>query len=1031
MYELEKLRITSADAPLYLLKKDFPDLQVSFFQTEVAKLSRAQVLAFLYEVQYGLQNPKRTKYLSVQERFDAALMQYLPQASNIAEKVRELRLNYVEIEPEADAATATAAAVTAAATGVGAAAAAASSSSAEHSGFVKQYRELALEQTKVFYECFVEPLIERHLGFVYALVKAQHPSLNDEVNKDLVSAILNFYFSYNRLDVSLQWRQEHCYDCSETHMLSRMLLNPSSMSSMVAERVNQAVAMWNKQAKEQAKATGGKQQKLSVRDWAMLYIQQLMSCGVGFHEMLSVFRNLMGTSSVPKNIGEIYECIYDLIANPTNRKQLFDHECLPISQLAPDALGLFAQMEMFLQHDINGKLKALYVYTINACLEDKSGEYPLWISVRELDVDERDLYAEKQGAFDFYDRMEVIEADGFALEPSEGIALAYEGKSADELKAIDPKVNELFKWFFEMYFLDICENPGVNDLENTLPYKLFARHYSEILKRNGVDLSELEPKSGSKKSKFTAKEAESLELYRVHPHFIKLYEDFTQEALEVLSLYQFPKLKLFNSRHALANVRGMITKAFPEVRCVYDHMVEQRHIAEHLMFYGKVMSLPAGAVAAAATAAKPVPAATTAKKGRGKAKAAQDSAKLSPQELAQEEIRTKGISGSSWIHLAPVTSSIRSLQFDDFFRPYADRLNNGNNTDTTVLEDTFKEVGKIYSHINTTTKKLFELCLDSLHEDLQLHKDEIQRFPNFKTFLFECKQIAFQRRLFLIELLNCSLADAATLEQAYAFIYNTKQKYGIYHACRGLMEPTEAYFKGEVFTFALNEAPVFEADSDNVGEFFIGQAYGNYAGLTTVDDEAEAKTETETETKAESDSDSDSDSESVSVSTTAAVSADEAEPVALADDAANDEADAADEYADALDDVIDDDDEEDYDTEYDVSLFEDDDDDEDDKNDADEDDLVAIDDDEELVVSEDEAADETKTEADAEPEAEDEAEDAAEAEAAAKTQAAPVSEPEPVATKVATPEPMSTTERLGNKAKKLLSRISSRNSSRR
>ena len=166
MYEIEKLRIEAPDLPLQYLKDTFPELKVSFFRKSLDGMARDYVIRSLYGV-HGKKKPKKAKDRKPEQRRKLEYERFAPSLKKIKTQVEQLRGRNLP-PPE----------------------------------FVAQFKELALQLTRDFFECCVQPSLEAKLKDLRATVAKP---LRLENHAPLTNTILGQYFGTFGRDVPIRW----------------------------------------------------------------------------------------------------------------------------------------------------------------------------------------------------------------------------------------------------------------------------------------------------------------------------------------------------------------------------------------------------------------------------------------------------------------------------------------------------------------------------------------------------------------------------------------------------------------------------------------------------------------------------------------------------------------------------------------------------------------------------------------------------------------------------------------------------------
>ncbi len=169
MYEIEKLRIEAPDLPLQYLKETFPELKVAFFRKALDGMVRDYVIRSLYGI-HGKKKPKKAKDRKPEQRRKLEYERLAPTLKKIKTQVDQLR--GLSLPP---------------------------------TEFVAQFKELALQLTREFFDCCVQPNLEAKLKDLRATVAKP---LRLENHAPLTNTILGQYFGTYGRDVPLRWMLE-------------------------------------------------------------------------------------------------------------------------------------------------------------------------------------------------------------------------------------------------------------------------------------------------------------------------------------------------------------------------------------------------------------------------------------------------------------------------------------------------------------------------------------------------------------------------------------------------------------------------------------------------------------------------------------------------------------------------------------------------------------------------------------------------------------------------------------------------------
>lgn len=169
MYEIEKLRIEAPDLPLQYLKETFPELKVAFFRKALDGMVRDYVIRSLYGI-HGKKKPKKAKDRKPEQRRKLEYERFAPSLKKIKTQVEQLR-----------------------------------GCSLPPTEFVAQFKELALQLTRDFFDCCVQPNLEAKMKDLRATVAKP---LRLENHAPLTNTILGQYFGTYGRDVPLRWMLE-------------------------------------------------------------------------------------------------------------------------------------------------------------------------------------------------------------------------------------------------------------------------------------------------------------------------------------------------------------------------------------------------------------------------------------------------------------------------------------------------------------------------------------------------------------------------------------------------------------------------------------------------------------------------------------------------------------------------------------------------------------------------------------------------------------------------------------------------------
>lgn len=491
MHELEKLRIVASDVPLKYLKDSFPELNVYFFKREIDELTREYVLRGLFGL-YGKKKPKKLKNRPDNVRMKLALDKYTPTCNGVKNKVENLRLE--GLDPNE---------------------------------FLKVFKDLARDQTSVFFDIFVVPSIDMRVNWLRTIASNV---VHDDKFGWVTSELLCDYFCANIKDVPLDWinEQYHCNDqLPQRFGRSLQLQSAHSFVSDIFKRTS-----------------------LRVEDRGGIIVSYLMRHGCSLDDVLT-FLSLANTLNAELCKKEVISWI-----NQHLKKPGFFTRVAPVLPKRHKEMRLFlTQMDLFSQIDDHGCPHVFYVYTVQGLDEVRNEFVPVLVLTREIPVTEQDLNPDLSKLF----IVEELDRSGNALQPVEQLP------DEDKPIILNDRLMEQYiqnrfreqKGFFNQWEDANVFEASVSRLQRWLSFN-FLQHYDEILQKQGISLpaDDLEVTMDPQGYKL---------FYRFHPHFKQTYQELSSQAFEMLKPEDFPKLQFVVSSSLSTPIGDIVKAAFPNV----------------------------------------------------------------------------------------------------------------------------------------------------------------------------------------------------------------------------------------------------------------------------------------------------------------------------------------------------------------------------------------------------------------------------------------------------------------------------------
>lgn len=492
MHELEKLRIVASDVPLKYLKDSFPELNVYFFKREIDELTREYVLRGLFGL-YGKKKPKKLKNRPDNVRMKLALDKYTPTCNGVKNKVEYLR----------------------------------SSDASDPNKFLKDFKELARDQTSVFFDIFVVPSIDMRVNWLRTIASNV---VHDDKFGWVTSELLCDYFCANIKDVPLDWinEQYHCNDqLPQRFGRSLQLQSAHSFVSDIFKRTS-----------------------LRVEDRGGIIVSYLMRHGCSLDDVLT-FLSLANTLNAELCKKEVITWINHNLKKP----DFFTRVAPELPKRHKEIRLLLTQMDLLSQIDDHGCPHFFYVFTVQGLDEVRNEFVPVLVLTHEIPVTEQDLNPDLSKLF----IVEELDRMGNALQPVEQLP------DEDKPIILNDRLMEQYlqnrfreqKGFFNQWDDANVFEASVSRLQRWLTFN-FLQHYDEILQKYGISVpaDELNVKM----------EPHGYEIfYRFHPHFKQTYRELAAQAFEMLKPEDFPKLQFVVSSSLSSSIEDLVKAAFPNV----------------------------------------------------------------------------------------------------------------------------------------------------------------------------------------------------------------------------------------------------------------------------------------------------------------------------------------------------------------------------------------------------------------------------------------------------------------------------------
>lgn len=512
MHELEKLRIVASDVPLKYLKDSFPELNVYFFKREIDELTREYVLRGLFGL-YGKKKPKKLKNRPDNVRMKLALDKYTPTCNGVKNKVEYLR----------------------------------SSDASDPNKFLKDFKELARDQTSVFFDIFVVPSIDMRVNWLRTIASNV---VHDDKFGWVTSELLCDYFCANVKDVPLDWinEQYHCNDqLPQRFGRSLQLQSAHSFASDIFKRTS-----------------------LSVEDRGGIIVSYLMRHGCTLDDVLT-FLSLANTLNAEHCKKEVITWINHNLKKP----DFFTRVAPELPKRHKEIRLLLTQMDLLSQIDDHGCPHFFYVFTVQGLDEVRNEFVPVLVLTHEIPVTEQDLNPDLSKLF----IVEELDRMGNALQPVEQLP------DEDKPIILNDRLMEQYlqnrfreqKGFFNQWEDANVFEASVSRLQRWLTFN-FLQHYDEILQKYGISVpaDELNVKM----------EPHGYEIfYRFHPHFKQTYRELAAQAFEMLKPEDFPKLQFVVSSSLSSSIEDLVKAAFPnvvtQISASYDFNYVLKYINEY------------------------------------------------------------------------------------------------------------------------------------------------------------------------------------------------------------------------------------------------------------------------------------------------------------------------------------------------------------------------------------------------------------------------------------------------------------------
>lgn len=512
MHELEKLRIVASDVPLKYLKDSFPELNVYFFKREIDELTREYVLRGLFGL-YGKKKPKKLKNRPDNVRMKLALDKYTPTCNGVKNKVEYLR----------------------------------ASDASDPNKFLKDFKELARDQTSVFFDIFVVPSIDMRVNWLRTIASNV---VHDDKFGWVTSELLCDYFCANVKDVPLDWinEQYHCNDqLPQRFGRSLQLQSAHSFASDIFKRTS-----------------------LSVEDRGGIIVSYLMRHGCTLDDVLT-FLSLANTLNAEHCKKEVITWINHNLKKP----DFFTRVAPELPKRHKEIRLLLTQMDLLSQIDDHGCPHFFYVFTVQGLDEVRNEFVPVLVLTHEIPVTEQDLNPDLSKLF----IVEELDRMGNALQPVEQLP------DEDKPIILNDRLMEQYlqnrfreqKGFFNQWEDANVFEASVSRLQRWLTFN-FLQHYDEILQKYGISVpaDELNVKM----------EPHGYEIfYRFHPHFKQTYRELAAQAFEMLKPEDFPKLQFVVSSSLSSSIEDLVKAAFPnvvtQISASYDFNYVLKYINEY------------------------------------------------------------------------------------------------------------------------------------------------------------------------------------------------------------------------------------------------------------------------------------------------------------------------------------------------------------------------------------------------------------------------------------------------------------------
>lgn len=505
MYELDKLKISSGDMPITLLKENLPEMSIDYFQEQVADMSRQYIMRSINAL-YGKKKPKKLKDRPFDVRLKLAVDKFAPSQATARNKADSLIAMGLSDEE-----------------------------------FLEKFKQNAYGQVENFFDIFVQPAIDEHLNTLRQKV-ADTITLDDKFGSD-TTELLCAFFGIGQYDVPFSWVLDQFH--SHLHVPDRYTRKfnfarvTNQLSGLVSDK------------------------NLTIDQIAKALTASLIVCHLSIDDIKAIMQYYTTNHSAPgfKDVNAYLN--EHLFADPLKELQSVQ---IPIEEVAAKCRVLTLQMELISQYDPQGRIHYFYAYTA-AALDEKTHLYmPIKVLTQPIEVSEDVVFPGINKLYTpiKYDRWGHPQAEGVPRPTGDVLKDAQYLRDFDYGSDPEDIFRETCEVFRKNYDQAIkFKKTFRSALRVDYPIFAFAQAYDEILKANKIEVNQdnLYDRNGRKVALDSASE---YLLYSLHPHYRQVFRQLTVKMMDELSQYNFKNLMFVFTSSLIAPVGDIVEPKMPQ-----------------------------------------------------------------------------------------------------------------------------------------------------------------------------------------------------------------------------------------------------------------------------------------------------------------------------------------------------------------------------------------------------------------------------------------------------------------------------------